>query len=328
MAGKRTGFIARWLARRAEQGPGQPGEVHQPLDPSPPTPAVAAAHDVDPAPAHHPTYEVAPDQKGAAEPDVELLAASERGATDEATSPEPRPEPRSADEAEPAPVPSTGNDPASAEAAGNSEDTADSAAGPDAASDISEDTVGPVAANELETLIPEILTPEKVAERTGLPEPAVREQKIITIVSLVPHSGAKTLCAALEGRVGGRGWQIRTAGPGLMRAAFLGMLTDTDALVLIAPAEAEVTQELGDRLEWLELNNRPSLPERTIFVLNRSTGDGGPVQLPADLSRPVVLLPFDEALSLPHTRERAPRRAARHALAHLIDELTTLIQEH
>ncbi|EMQ98139.1 hypothetical protein ADIAG_02650 [Paeniglutamicibacter gangotriensis Lz1y] len=320
MAGKRTGFMARWLARRAEQGPGQPGVVHQPVDPSPPTPAPAAAHD--------PTYEVAPDQEQAAEPGVELPAASAPGATDEATIPEPQPEPRSADEAEPVPVPPSENDLASADAAGNSEATEDSVAGPDAASATSEDTVAPAAANEPETLIPEILTPETVAERTGMPDPAVREQKVITIVSLVPHSGAKTLCAALEGRVGGRGWQIRTAGPGLMRAAFLGMLTDTDALLLIAPAEAEVTQELGERLEWLELNNRPSLPERTIFVLNRSTGEGGPVQLPADLSRPVVLLPFDPALSLPRTSERAPRRAARHALAHLIDELTTLIQEH
>lgn len=163
-------------------------------------------------------------------------------------------------------------------------------------------------------------------------EPGSGGQKVVTLVSLVEHAGAKTVAAALAGRARDKGWTLRTSGPGLMRAAFSGMLNDTGALVLVAPPEPAVTSVLGEKLAWFQANGRPALAGKTVFVINLGAsqqGSGGPsgLELPADPARPVVLLPFDTALC-PGTPARAPRRAARHALDQLVEELSTIFQEH
>lgn len=183
--------------------------------------------------------------------------------------------------------------------------------------------------------VPEEGTPEPSAsaaseapEPTAAPAPVSRDHKVITVLSLVEHAGAATLAAALERRTDGKGWRFRTAGPGLARAAFAGMLGDTDALVLVCPPDPGMTAELGEKLRWLEANGRPDLPARTLFAINLGAAEDGELQLPADLDRPVTLLPFDPALSLPATRTRAPRRAARHAIDQLVHEISTIVQEH
>lgn len=160
------------------------------------------------------------------------------------------------------------------------------------------------------------------------PAPVARDHSVITLVSLAEHAGATTLGAALERRTEGAGWRIRTAGPGLARAAFSGMLADTDALVLVCPADPVHTSALVGKLRWLEANGRPGMPARTLVVINLGTADRGELQLPADLDRPVTLLPFDAALGLPATGTKAPRRAARAAIDHLVDELSTILQEN
>lgn len=165
-------------------------------------------------------------------------------------------------------------------------------------------------------------------EPTAAPAPISRDHKVITVLSLVEHAGAATLAAALERRTEGKGWRFRTAGPGLARAAFAGMLGDTDALVLVCPPDPGMTAELGEKLRWLEANGRPDLPARTLFAINIGAAEGGELQLPADLDRPVTLLPFDPALSLPATVSRAPRRAARQAIDQLVHEISTIVQEH
>ncbi|MFB9817393.1 hypothetical protein ACFFPL_18000 [Paeniglutamicibacter sulfureus] len=183
--------------------------------------------------------------------------------------------------------------------------------------------------------VPEQGTPEPSAsaaseapEPTAAPAPISRDHKVITVLSLVEHAGAATLAAALERRTDGKEWRFRTAGPGLARAAFAGMLGDTDALVLVCPPDPGMTAELGEKLRWLEANGRPDLPARTLFAINIGAAESGELQLPADLDRPVILLPFDPALSHPATVSRAPRRAARQAIDQLVHEISTIVQEH
>ena len=183
--------------------------------------------------------------------------------------------------------------------------------------------------------VPDEGTPEQSAstasgapEHTAAPAPISRDYKVITVLSLVEHAGAATLAAALERRTEGKGWRFRTAGPGLARASFAGMLGDTDALVLVCPPDPGMTAELGEKLRWLEANGRPDLPARTLFAINIGAAEGGELQLPADLDRPVTLLPFDPALSLPATGSKAPRRAARQAIDQLVHEISTIVQEH
>ncbi|MGL3805816.1 hypothetical protein ACSYDW_06920 [Paeniglutamicibacter sp. R2-26] len=145
----------------------------------------------------------------------------------------------------------------------------------------------------------------------------------VTVVALEEHAGLATLCAALEYRLEDQGLLIRSAGPGLMRAAFDGMLKDTDVLVLLAPPAAEATGGFGEKLEWLEANGNAALVERTVFVVNYGAAPGGgALELPASLTRPVVVLPHDAALGLAAAERRAPRREARHALDQLVSAVT------
>ncbi|MFJ6416845.1 hypothetical protein [Paeniglutamicibacter sp. NPDC091659] len=148
---------------------------------------------------------------------------------------------------------------------------------------------------------------------------------IVTVVALEPHAGLATLCAALEYRLEDHGMQVRGAGPGLMRAAFDGTLKGTDVLVLLAPAAAAATGTFQEKLDWLVANDNAGLVERTVFVVNYgATEDGGALELPASLDRPVVVLPHDAALGLPAPERRAPRRAARHALDQLVSEISAI----
>ncbi len=163
-------------------------------------------------------------------------------------------------------------------------------------------------------------------------EPGTRSQKVVTLVALGEHAGTRTVAAAMAGRARGKGWTLRTSGPGLTRAAFSGMLNGTDAVVLVAPPEPEATSVLREKLDWFEANNRPAMAGKTVFVINlgashQESGDTSGLELPADLERPLVLLPYDPALSS-GTPARAPRRAARRALDQLIEELSTIFQEH
>ncbi|MFF5793651.1 hypothetical protein ACFY5D_16520 [Paeniglutamicibacter sp. NPDC012692] len=167
---------------------------------------------------------------------------------------------------------------------------------------------------------------EVAGERlTGRPDAPAGAPGIVTVVALEPHAGLATLCAALEYRLEGRNLQVRGAGPGLMRAAFDGLLKDTDVLVLLAPAAAPATGTFREKLDWLEANDNAGLVERTVFVVNYgATEDGGALELPASLDRPVVVLPHDAALGLPAPERRAPRRAARHALDQLVAEISAI----
>lgn len=167
----------------------------------------------------------------------------------------------------------------------------------------------------------------KAGERAGAPPAASGGAPgNVTVVALEPHAGLATLCAALEYRLDGHNLQVRGAGPGLMRAAFDGMLTDADVLVLLAPAAAAATGTFQEKLDWLVANDSAGLVDRTVFVVNYGADDdgGGALELPASLARPVVVLPFDGALSLPAQQQRAPRRAARHALDQLVAEVATI----
>ncbi|PQZ88609.1 hypothetical protein CQ018_16585 [Arthrobacter sp. MYb227] len=168
--------------------------------------------------------------------------------------------------------------------------------------------------------------PETVALSGQIPR-QLPKSKVVTVLSLVPDAGLATLCAALEHRYEDQGLTIRAAGPGLMRAAFAGALSESDALVMVAPADPEVTAEFAEKLSWLEANGRTKLVGRSIFVVNYGVVKGDQaLQLPADLPRPVVVLPFDNALSLPTSVQRAPRRAARHALSQIVEELNIILE--
>lgn len=156
--------------------------------------------------------------------------------------------------------------------------------------------------------------------------PASPKAKVVTVLSLVPHAGLETLCAALEDRFEDQDITVRAAGPGLMHAAFAGALSGSDALVMVAPADPEVTSEFSEKLSWLEANGRTTLVGQSIFVVNYgSAGENRALALPADLERPVVMLPFDNALSLPAMIRRAPRRAARHAISQIVEELNRIL---
>lgn len=301
MAINRSGFIARLLARLARTATQDPGSAGN----AAPTPAA------NPAPRES-TAKPVPATAG--EPET----AGARPAAADGEGPE-----RDAPTAE-TPAGEAGELPAQ-----ESDAPADAAAGrPDA------DAVPDAAAHETAGTTPAEGTPEDSAPASAdaasppaAPAPVARDHKVITLLSLEEHAGAKTLGAALERRTEGKGWKFRTAGPGLARAAFSGMLGDTDALVLVCPADPAITAALGEKLRWLEANNRQGMQARTLIVVNLGTADGGELQLPADLDRPVTLLPFDAALSIPATGARAPRRAARVAIDQLVDELSTILQE-
>ncbi|ASN38828.1 hypothetical protein CGQ24_07265 [Arthrobacter sp. 7749] len=179
-----------------------------------------------------------------------------------------------------------------------------------------------------ETAAPDPIADTASAANARIPAPAgAPELRVVTIVSLAEHAGAATVAAALGNRSEAKRWQIRATGPGLSRAAFSGMLTDTDALVLVSPADPSSTSELDEKLRWLISNNRPALPGRTIFVINLGSAHDAGLQLPADLENPVVLLPLDPALALPALTPRAPRRAARRAIDQLVEEISSILEE-
>ena len=349
MASKRTGLIARWLARRAGRVAPEAGPVGAKADvPSPNAAATTQARPVAQSPVAEPDSPAPAGDTTAPEG-----AASSEGTTD-------RPAPAPSGEApgaepegeEPAATVPAGEEPADEEP--TDEEPARTAPTDKEPTDEKPTANAPTADGRIDVAptnagsTTPAIAPEPEAEAEERPEgetafgdatapeegkhrdqaSAARDHKVITLVSLVAHSGARTVGAALAGKARAKGWQIRVTGPGLTRAAFSGMLADTDALVLVAPADPEATAALGEKLRWLEANNRPLLPGRTIFVVNLGTADGSALQLPADLSRPLVLLPFDAALSLPGTSARAPRRAARHAVDQLVDELSTILQEH
>ncbi|NKG22162.1 hypothetical protein [Paeniglutamicibacter terrestris] len=183
-----------------------------------------------------------------------------------------------------------------------------------------------------ETAAPDPIADTASAANARIPAPAgAPELRVVTIVSLAEHAGAATVAAALGNRSEAKRWQIRATGPGLSRAAFSGMLTDTDALVLVSPADPSSTSALDEKLRWLIANNRPALPGRTIFVINLGSAHDAGLQLPADLENPVVLLPLDPALALPaltpRAPRRAPRRAARRAIDQLVEEISSILEE-
>jgi hypothetical protein len=179
-----------------------------------------------------------------------------------------------------------------------------------------------------ETAVPDSIAVTASAANARIPAPAgASELRVVTIVSLAEHAGAATVAAALGNRSEAKRWQIRATGPGLSRAAFSGMLTDTDALVLVSPADPSSTSVLDEKLRWLISNNRPALPGRTIFVINLGSAHDAGLQLPADLENPVVLLPLDPALALPALTPRAPRRAARRAIDQLVEEISSILEE-
>ncbi|WP_411731708.1 hypothetical protein [Paeniglutamicibacter sp.] len=323
MAINRAGFIARLFARLARPATPEPGPAGYAAPTAAPNPAPRETTEKPvPAPAEEPTpADARPAAATGDEPGKDAPAPdaqADEAAVFEATADEAAVFEATADEAAELPAPE--NDAPAEAAAGHP----DSEALPDADADADADT----------DTTPEDGTPEDSASATSdaaaptvgtVPTP--RDHKVITLVSLEEHAGAKTLGAALERRTEGKGWRIRTAGPGLARAAFSGMLGDTDALVLVSPADPAITAAMGDKLRWLEANNRQGMQARTLIVVNLGTADGGELQLPADLDRPVTLLPFDAALSIPATGARAPRRAARAAIDQLVDELSTILQE-
>lgn len=179
-----------------------------------------------------------------------------------------------------------------------------------------------------ETAAPDPIADTASAANARIPASAgAPELRVVTIVSLAEHAGAATVAAALGNRSEAKRWQIRATGPGLSRAAFSGMLTDTDALVLVSPADPSSTSVLDEKLRWLIANNRPALPGRTIFVINLGSAHDAGLQLPADLENPVVLLPLDPALALPALTPRAPRRAARRAIDQLVEEISSILEE-
>ena len=195
-------------------------------------------------------------------------------------------------------------------------------AAPEAAQENPETGVSAEDVAQLEGLDDEQVEP---TERIEVPSPEPRT-KIVTVLSLVPHAGLETLRVALEDRFEDQDITVRSAGPGLMRAAFAGALSGSDALVMVAPPNPEVTSEFAEKLSWLEANGRVKLAGQSIFVVNYGAArEDLALALPADLERPVVMLPFDNALSLPATVRRAPRRAARHAISQIIEELNLIL---
>lgn len=194
------------------------------------------------------------------------------------------------------------------------------------APDLAEGNPGPGASLADDTQLKDLDDHEVVStEWMEIPSLAPKT-KVVTVLSLVPHAGLETLCAALEDRFEDQDISVRSAGPGLMRAAFAGALSGSDALVMVAPADPEVTSEFAEKLSWLEANGRNTLAGQSIFVVNYgSAREDRPLALPADLERPVVMLPFDNALSLPANVRRAPRRAARHAISQIVDELNLIL---
>ncbi|MFL4475766.1 hypothetical protein ACIPVK_17355 [Paeniglutamicibacter sp. MACA_103] len=332
MAVNRAGFIARWFARRARPAPPEAaGADEAAVAEAPHAEPRTATENPPPAPADEPTPAAARPAAAGDIPEHEAPAAEATAA--EATAAE-----ATAAEAEATLSETAVADAVEAESAGPTEPEADApgdaAAGhadpesrpesepePDADAD---------AGAEAADILPEDSAPSSAdapAPSAG-PAPTPRDHKVITLVSLAEHAGAKTLAAALGRRTEGKGWRFRTAGPGLARAAFAGMLGDTDALVLVSPADPEVTTVLGEKLRWLEANNRKGMPARTLVVVNLGAADGAALQLPADLDRPLVLLPHDPSLGIPATPARAPRRATRRALDQLVDELSTILEEN
>lgn len=305
MASKLTAFITRWLARRPRRRSPESEPVKGAVPPPDPVPAAAQtpASDGTTAP------ESVPDR---GTPEQAPPFAGEPAAED-------RPGPVASDVSGERAAPDGADAPAEA-----------GVSAPDGAPHGATD---PVDENEPVLAAGETGEAEAAPAAEQAPAPANDGPKIVTVVSLAPHTGGRTLAAALAGRTQGTGWEIRATGPGLTRAAFAGMLTGIDALVLVSGTDPAATAVLDANLQWLEANNRPQLHGKTVFVLNHGAAraadgsDPGAVQLPADLSRPVVMLPADAALVLPATGPRALRRATRRALDHLIDEISTILQE-
>ncbi|GAA1862104.1 hypothetical protein GCM10009715_06820 [Paeniglutamicibacter psychrophenolicus] len=354
MASKRTGLIARWLARRTGSFSPEAGAVPAPaveaperdagagVDTRPVKPTAAAPADSTGTAGDDLTSRPAASTcSGAAEP---APPATEQEATEEETTEDAAstgsPTPDQSIPAASLPDGPTGDEPmgegytAPADP-GDRNDAEAPATAPEAAP-----TDTPESDAEAETgELPEDDSSPGQGATTDAGQPLdpvpaprpdaavpVRDHKVITLLALEEHAGATTLAAALAGRIQGHGWRIRTAGPGLLRAAFAGMLEDTDALVLVSPGNSAVTATLGEKLLWLEANDRPGIPACTLVVVNLGAGDGGELLLPADLDRPVILLPFDAALGLPGTGKPAPRRATRRAVGQLVDELTTILE--
>lgn len=309
MANKRTGLIARWLARRA-------GRIFAGTSPAPAVAGNAQERDAvagtGPATPPSAAPSVSGGVAGSLPPAAERQESGKGATQDAASTAEPTPAPSfpdgPTDEGHRAPA-----DPGDPQDSGA---PASEAPAPDApAADV------PVESGELPQ-------DDSGPGHGGPPEAAApaRDHPVITLVSLEEHAGAATVAAALARRTEASGWRIRTGGPGLLRAAFAGLLEDTDALVLVSPGDPATTATLDGKLSWFAANDRPGIPARTLVVVNLGAGDGGELVLPADLDRPVILLPFDAALGLPATGRPAPRRAARRALDQLVDELTTILE--
>lgn len=361
MASKRTGPIARWLARRAGRVAPETGAVPASAGNAPERDAAAGA---DTRPATPPPADTAesagtpgdrtsgpaastsggatdplppaPEQEAAARAATEEAASTAAPTEDAASTAAPTPgQPIPAasfpdgptgdgplDEGYPAPADPGDRKDAGAPAAGAAATDAAESEAEVETGELPEDDGGPGHGGTPDPGRPLDPVP------APLPDAAVpaRDHRVITLLSLEEHAGARTLAAALARRTEGNGWRIRTGGPGLLRAAFAGMLDDTDALVLVSPGDPALTATLGEKLAWLEANGRPGIPARTLVVVNLGAGDGGELVLPADLDRPVILLPFDAALGLSANGRPAPRWATRRALGQLVDELTTILE--
>ncbi len=295
MAGKWSGYIARWLSKRA----GKPAADTGPAKETDSSPNQTAEIPADPATTAPNEFEEPPG------PEIATALEETNATSPETTN---------------ATSPKTTNE--------ANADAADAEGGAPADGQPGEPGS---ESSEMRALPGEGAPATAPVPVTGA-EPGTRSQKVVTLVALGEHAGTRTVAAAMAGRARGKGWTLRTSGPGLTRAAFSGMLNGTDAVVLVAPPEPEATSVLREKLDWFEANNRPAMAGKTVFVINlgashQESGDTSGLQLPADLERPLVLLPYDPALSS-GTPARAPRRAARRALDQLIEELSTIFQEH
>ena len=146
------------------------------------------------------------------------------------------------------------------------------------------------------------------------------------------HAGADDPGRGLGAGREGTGWQIRDRRPGPHPRRVRRHARRHRRPGACLPGGPGVTAELGEKLHWLEANDRPGLrgTHRLRADQPRAAADGSEtLQLPADLCRPVVLLPVDAGTGPACDRDpRAPRRAARRALDHLVDEISTILQEH
>ncbi|MBB2996301.1 hypothetical protein [Paeniglutamicibacter cryotolerans] len=181
---------------------------------------------------------------------------------------------------------------------------------------------------------PEAQAASPVAERPraevrAAGSPGTTVTRVIAVVSTRPGNGTSTVSSLLARRYDPVNTIINEAGPGLTRAAFTGALQVADAIVLVTSPDPTETQALNESLQWLRANGRGHLVERCVFVVNLGASDAapGPLVLPADLDRPVIVLPVDPALGQLGSASRQPRRATRSAINQLGNELSNSIQE-